>query len=383
MAIILFGKLDKRLFFSLAYIIIYAFFFIYWLYYDNNIVSLYIKNFGYSIGEILIIFINKVFKYKRVVKKIITIKKNYFKDFFFLALIEIFWQLSDLFEIFFKENDKEESYGDLYINDGLSIIFLALSSYWILNYRYYKHHIISVATFVSFSIIIDIVLDKFSKANYILIINTIFYTFVNTLLSIVYKYLIEIKYHYFLDVIVIDGVIFFMTNLISFLIIIFIPNIKDSKTFIDLFLEYYDKLGLSNIIFQIFFCIIIYGLGISLLGIIILNEFNPDHVQISYELARIPASIMTINGFHRWIILVISIFQIFCLLFYLEIFECNFCSLNKNTKRSISERGPVQEKFTDKDNKIIIKGYDMTEAIKNQEKINIELANKENDDNCD
>ena len=41
----------------------------------------------------------------------------------------------------------------------------------------------------------------------------------------------------------------------------------------------------------------------------------------------------------QYYFLILFVFQIFCLLIYLEIIELNFCGLNKNTKRNIRERG--------------------------------------------
>ena len=58
-------------------------------------------------------------------------------------------------------------------------------------------------------------------------------------------------------------------------------------------------------------------------------------------------------------------------LFYLEILEYNFCSLNKNTKKHISERERKQsiEESNDIDNEIDIKGYDISDTLKTQDKI--------------
>ena len=62
----------------------------------------------------------------------------------------------------------------------------------------------------------------------------------------------------------------------------------------------------------------------------------------------------------------ISIFQIFSLLFYLEIFELNFCSLNKNTKKNIISR-VLTGTGEDNDDSITLDEYDITENFKKQE----------------
>ena len=67
----------------------------------------------------------------------------------------------------------------------------------------------------------------------------------------------------------------------------------------------------------------------------------------------------------RWIVLLLSIIQIFISLFYLEILEYNFCSLNANTKKNIEERvrSQINEDIDDKDNEIAFKGYDISELM--------------------
>ena len=118
------------------------------------------------------------------------------------------------------------------------------------------------------------------------------------------------------------------------------------------------------------------GLAIGLLGFEILKELTPNHVIIAYELGRIPSSIIQIEGINKWIILIISIFQIIFLLFFLEIIEYNFCSLNENTKRSILERERKQNNFNnedDKENEIILKGYDISAGFKIENNIETEL----------
>ena len=90
----------------------------------------------------------------------------------------------------------------------------------------------------------------------------------------------------------------------------------------------------------------------------------------------------------RWIIFAIFLIQIFILLFYLEILEFNFCSLNKNTKKSIIER-KSKESFTiedinrenELDNEIELKGYDIGEIMKKQylEDCDLNEEDKKND----
>ena len=127
---------------------------------------------------------------------------------------------------------------------------------------------------------------------------------------------------------------------------------------------------------------IIEGMILFPLEVIIIKELTPNYVIIAYALSKIPTSIIEIeDNKNRWIILAISIVQIICLLFYLEILECNFCSLNKNTKKSIIIR-ERSELYTsqDIDTEIELKGYEIGDIIINQELEEIE-GNEEDKDN--
>ena len=103
----------------------------------------------------------------------------------------------------------------------------------------------------------------------------------------------------------------------------------------------------------------------------IIDIFEPSFVYLSYVIGKIPPNIILIKGNNRWVVLALSILQILFFLFYLEILEYNFCSLNKNTKKHISERERKQsiEESNDIDNEIDIKGYDISDTLKTQDKI--------------
>ena len=72
------------------------------------------------------------------------------------------------------------------------------------------------------------------------------------------------------------------------------------------------------------------GLILFLLELKIVDALNPNFLFISYQIGKMPSTIMSIEGKNKWIVLVLQILQIFIGLFYLEILEYNFCSLNKN-----------------------------------------------------
>ena len=231
-----------------------------------------------------------------------------------------------------------------------------------MKYKYYIHHIISIALFVILVIFIDIILENFTHTNTITVINSIIYVLSDSLIYSYFKYLIGSKYYYFLDVPFMLGIINVIIHIISFLIILAVQNSNETtETLIILFKEYYNEYGIWHMIFRFLFALILIGFCVGMLEFLILDKLTPNYVIIGYELGKIPATLISTEGVYRWIILAISIFQIISLLFYLEIFEYNFCSLNENTKRSISEREQRLFMVDNDDNEIVFKGYDLSE----------------------
>ena len=375
MAIIAIGKIEKKLLLPLIYSIIYALLEIFWTYKDkNNTATLIIESFGSSIGEILTVFVNIKFKYK--LKRNVRFKPNYFKDFFILFLFNILYLIVNVIGASFVEDEENNKYIDkFYINNAFEIIFVAIITYFMLKNKYYKHHIISLIAIVILSISIDMIVQNFFHTKIVLMISSMIYNLANSFKFCYYKYLIEKKYYYFLDVLLAEGIIHFSVAFLLFCFGLLIQYLNDSKEILYEFLHYYELSGIIHILLQFFINLIFRGFFIGLLSFLILNELDTNFMIIAYELSRIPASIIEHEGINRWIILIISIFQIIFFLFYLEILEYNFCSLNENTKRCILER---EEKLKDYYNEndeddgnddnntdqISFKGYYVSEGFK-------------------
>ena len=107
--------------------------------------------------------------------------------------------------------------------------------------------------------------------------------------------------------------------------------------------------------------------------------FDPSFVLISYEFSKF-FQVLKDNPEKAYVV-VFFILQFFCLMIVLEIIELNFCGLNKNTKRNISQRG-IDELLEENGrddlsvdlNKIDInKDYYITNPDENQKNEDIEL----------
>ena len=98
--------------------------------------------------------------------------------------------------------------------------------------------------------------------------------------------------------------------------------------------------------------------------------------MISYELGKIAKILDGSKSDKKWYSIILFILQFIILLFFLEIFEFNFCNLNKNTKRNIEERSLISidvRESINTTNEVNIEGY----AIK-RENSSIQRLNSEN-----
>ena len=185
------GVVNKKLLFPLVYIICIISYNIYSLTFEYNEVSLLIAGLGYSVGELFIFFISLRFKYKRIIskKKKVPIK-NYIKDYLILFFINAFFMFQRLIPFYIlnsteeNENDDKKKYMELFINNSLEIIFITLITILFLKYKYYIHHIISLILLIILSVIIDLVLENFTYADIELVINSIAYVFVNSVMYV-------------------------------------------------------------------------------------------------------------------------------------------------------------------------------------------------------
>ena len=395
--IISLGTINKKMLYPLIYIIIHFAINIYDLYLEYNEVSLFIDGFGYSLGEILTFFVAQIYKYKRVaVKKKKTPLKQYIKDYFFLFLINLCYQIIILSPFYLiknsNKNEEEEAakYKQLFINDAIEAIFVTTIAYFLLKYKFYIHHVISIIALVILAVIIDLLLGNYFGVSIPLVIITIFYILTDSIYYSYCKHLIEKKYYYFMDILFIIGIYDFILYTVSFTIILLTQKINGTYKLIFQFYDFYNNYGTWNMTSSFLVSLILHGVVLFILEMKILEMLGPNFVYLSYLIGKIPSAIISIEDYKRWIVLILSLFQILFILFYLEILEYNFCSLNKNTKKSIAEREHRQSiseiNVEDDDDEIDIKGYDIKDSMKTQEKIK-ELnemkevfEEKENDD---
>ena len=348
--IISLGSINKKLFIPLAYIILYFVINIINSYDSeaNDLVIFFIDIFGISISEVMAFFIGMGFRYISHKKKRKNVsKQNYFKDFSILFLLTIFYVANTFSPYYLKEEEekKDDTSRELYINDAIELILITLVTLIFLKYKYYIHHIISIIIIIILCIITDIILDNFHHTNIYIIISSILLIVADSLLYSYLKYLINHKYYFFLDVLFIYGIFNFILYSISFIIVIYIQKLNGSYEIIFQFYNFYVMKGVQYFLLRFFFGLFFVGFFADILEFSMLYKLTPNYVIIGYELGRIPSNLIDIEDYKKWIILIISLFQIMSLSFYLEILEYNFCSLNKNTRKNIKDRERSQTKI--------------------------------------
>ena len=240
--------------------------------------------------------------------------------------------------------------------EAFEIIFFCFITKFFMKYKYYIHHIISLFIFLILSITIDIILDNFESVTANFVIYVIIFSIVEAIDFCYIKYMMDVKYHSLYNMIFFRGVSEFFSNSIIFsieLIIKFEYNNND----VLISLQEYDKSKIGQIVIRFFYGLIFDGFLNSILIFQTINLFNPNFIFVCYEISKIANIFFYIDELSDSLItiIIIFIFQIISLLFYIEIFEYNFCGLNKNTKKNIilRERKEIDNDDINKDEIVV------------------------------
>ena len=230
----------------------------------------------------------------------------------------------------------------LYI--GVEMILLTIVSIFLLKYKYYNHHFISMAAFIIFGTISDIILNYYPHmAKYGLLINI--FEFLRIFADVIYyyyqKYMMEILFYPYWKISFCIGICVSFTATLLLIYVLTDPDKADSKipTIADFYL-YFTEVHPGLIIGKQLIIIVLYLISFSL-TMLNIYYFNPNYILISYHIAKVVNNIIDlIKGEPEKIYsLIFFVLQFFSLMIYLEIIELNFRKMNENTKRNINLRG--------------------------------------------
>ena len=308
-----------------------------------------LETFSSSIGKFLIIIVPYIFKASTNENKEKMIQKKKCLHYFLLCLIYIIniglMLASSLFNTEFdegKENVKNPHASGDFFKQGLELICIALISIFLLQYKYYLHNYISIAAFIIFGLITDVILNLFSKLFKITFASIIIDFIVIITDSIWYcyqKYLMEKYFYPYWNIVLLPALTIFVVNIIVLLFILIFGKNSDIKFFSG-FYSYFNDVNIGIILGKHIINIILNFFAVTF-TILTLFNFTPDYVLISNVLSKI-VNVLMDDSNNKYYFLIFAILQVICLFFYLEVFEFNFCGLNKNTRRNIRNRSDAK-----------------------------------------
>ena len=338
---ILLGELSKKhllpLFLALSYLTYLLINRFYPIKVKNNIIDLYSNSLGFA-GIIIIPYIFK-FTQNDIpnIPKEGEIQKNKYLHYFILIVIFILYTAAREIPGFLYPGQLSDS-DDPFAYIGLEMICLTVVSVFLLKYKYYKHHILSIIGFVICGNACDLLLEYYphilDSGPALMIIKIIGVIF-DVIFFNVQKYMMEILYYPYWRINIILGITLFCVTTI---ILIYVLIDKNSDVaFVVNFYKYFEynagliigKILLSTISFSIF----------TTLCILNIYYFNPNYFIINFQLSKFVLTLIDSENQKKFYCIIFFLLQTFFLLIYLEIIELNFLGLNYNTKRNIEIRG--------------------------------------------
>ena len=99
-----------------------------------------------------------------------------------------------------------------------------------------------------------------------------------------------------MDILFISGLMNFFVHLCSFSVIFLVQKLIDSNEIIFQFYELYNEMGVWHMVERFLFGLMLNGFIIGIFEFLILDKLTPNFVIISYEIGRIPSSIVLNEG---------------------------------------------------------------------------------------
>ena len=290
--------------------------------------------------------------------------------------------------------------------EGLEMVFITIISIFLLKYKYFIHHILSIIFFFISSAAFDFFTGNYTyKVFSIDIYSNLFLIgsfFAEGGYFCFIKYMIDKHYHHYWNIMLSIGIMVVTVNVVLIMII----TIKNENSllpdFIDDFLVYFQSVPVGIIVSKFFINFILQFIA-CVLEILTIFYLSPEYILISQNLSKIYVVIYALvypKDYHlekkyQYCYILFYFLQIFGLMVYLEIFELDFLNLNKNTKRNIKSR--IDDDFIERIDSFDNKGFEAEGGYivddegsvkdkKNNEEMelkNINIKDNETDENDD
>ena len=349
--IIIFGEINKKHILPLSLAIYQVFNKIFNTYYPKNILNGIFELYSMALGMLSILFLPCIFKIKVTEEeKEREIHKRKWLHYPLLIVIYWIYHLAKLFMVISKVKARGN---DETINPfaespfafiGLEMILLTVASIILLKYKYFIHHIISMAGFILFGNFSDLLLDSYTeiiKFGAVPILIQIFGIISDVIYYYYQKYMMEKLFYPYWTISFTAGIglaLFATANLIYVLVLKEKANpfIVDPQRF-------YSYFNGNDIGLKVGKIILLYILSVvnTILNILNIYYFSPNYILISFQFSKFVDVLINESNSKKYFTIIFFVIQLFFLMIYLEILELNFCNLNQNTKKSIDFRSTI------------------------------------------
>ena len=337
MAFINLGKIQKKLYLIII-ITIEILIYLYTLRegenYFNGIFYIFIEDLGPLIVGIILFFI---FKPKNEKKS----KKGY-KELIILFVLKIIKCCYDCLYTYFIQ-DYIYNYEMLSNTiNGVEIFLISIITFFLLNYKYHIHHIISMILYLLLGIVNDLILDSYSMLKYDYLYIYIIYIINEMFLFCFLKYMMDELFYHYTELLLLYGMFGLVIKIFIYLLLIIIEYKTENFIIIGLLKYYFQETDVIYIIFyQCLFFII--ERGIYFLLILLVSFYlSPNHNIITENISAYLSIFIFEEDTNKYYSIITFALQLFILLFYFEILEFNFLGLNKNTLRNIRIRERIE-----------------------------------------
>ena len=349
--IIIFGEINKKHILPLSLAIYQVFNKIFNTYYPKNILNGIFELYSMALGMLSILFLPCIFKIKVTEEeKEREIHKRKWLHYPLLIVIYWIYHLAKLFMVISKVKARGN---DETINPfaespfafiGLEMILLTVASIILLKYKYFIHHIISMAGFILFGNFSDLLLGSYSeiiKFGAVPIIIQIFGIISDVAYYYYQKYMMEKLFYPYWTISFTAGI---GLALFATAILIYVLVLKEkANPFIVDPQRFYSYFNGNDIGLKVGKIILLYILSVvnTILNILNIYYFSPNYILISFQFSKFVDVLINESNSKKYFTIIFFVIQLFFLMIYLEILELNFCNLNQNTKKSIDFRSTI------------------------------------------
>ena len=349
--IIIFGEINKKHILPLSLAIYQVFNKIFNTYYPKNAGNPILDSYTMALGMLSILFLPCIFKIKVTEEeKEREIHKRKWLHYPLLIVIYWIYHLAKLFMVISKVKARGN---DETINPfaespfafiGLEMILLTIASIILLKYKYFIHHIISMAGFILFGNFSDLLLGSYSeiiKFGAVPILIQIFGIISDVVYYYYQKYMMEKLFYPYWTISFTAGI---GLALFATAILIYVLVVKEkANPFIVDPQRFYSYFNGNDIGLKVGKIILLYILSVvnTILNILNIYYFSPNYILISFQFSKFVDVLIIESDSKKYFTIIFFVIQLFFLMIYLEILELNFCNLNQNTKKSIDFRSTI------------------------------------------